>query len=281
MSSSRLSKRLRSELGIVSQSQPTATYSTRRAKYGPYKRRSRIPRSITALKEQYGVTFIRRNCFFDLIYDSNIGYSWPSLTGSGKGFGLDFHANSIFINFGTSFSQNQIINDLNNGLVFNDIADLFDQYMIDRIDMVVSASTQARSNSEELSQFRPGANPTLMTCIDYTDNYAPDISDMLQDANCKTTYSFDSMRVHKNSVRPCYQQVVAWNGNSINTGTQDINTKPARGYLNTNLNSLVDHYGIKVYCENPGSGPTDPENPAMSQMHRFYFTYHFKCKETI
>jgi len=260
-----------------------ATKSYKRGKYAPRKK-SNIPRSIDYL-EKNQVTCIRRRIFFDLAWDSNIGYSDAAgLTGSNFGFGINFQGNQLSINLGATPVSAQFWSPVGSGLNFNEIQDLFEDYMIDSVEMEVTCGTTARDNEATDNTFTKGQNPTILALIDYSDANAPtNISTMLQDADCKTINSFDSTRKLYMSVKPKWQQIISLNSQQaegdVAVGQPAYNCRPSRGFLSTDTGALTDHYGLKVYCD-PMSNNFDAGQPECSQMHRFMFTYHYKVRHT-
>jgi len=256
-------------------------FSTSARFIGPiqYKPKNSIPRGIANL-EKYGVTYIRRKVFYDIGWSANIGYyDTVNLTGSNFGFGLNFQGNQISLNFGTTPVQAQFWQHVGTGLNFSEMQELFEEYMIDRVDMEVTCSTTARDNEAADQTFTKGQNPTIFAVIDYSDANAPNnISEILQDADCKSINSFDSTRKLTMSVKPKWQQIISLN--SQQAATQDTyNMRPTRGFLSTDTGALSDHYGVKVYCA-PVQNPLNDAVPEVSQVHRFMFTYHYKVRFT-
>jgi len=250
-------------------------------KRGKFMPRAPIYKSIASL-EKSGVTYIRRKVFYDLQWDANIGYyDNINLTGSNFGFGLNFQGNQISINFGATPSSAQYWTSVGNGLDFDEISNLFEMFMIDRVDMEVTCGTMAQGNSSANATFKTGQNPTIFGLIDYENANAPaNTSEMLQDADCKYVSSFDSQHPFRMSVKPKWQQICSLNSQVV--GTQNtFNVRPARGWISTQQGNLTDHYGMKIHTDPRQNGVDDPVvTPTVSQTHRFIFTYHYRCKHT-
>jgi len=138
---------------------------------------------------------------------------------------------------------------------FSDLAALFDEIMIDRVEMSIYATNL------EASTAAGSANALMIT--DYNDKVAPaTVGDVLQYQDCKAIPLLS---------RFPYKEVFAPKMLSYTLDSAGVSqpSTPIRGFVRSNLD--VEHYCRKGYLI---------QTPSTTQPYAFVFRYTYKCRVT-
>lgn len=175
------------------------------------------------------------------------GYSWNVGIVPSAQFSIWFTQQAVYI---WSNASNYSV-----GFVpgYSDLAALFDEVMIEKIDMTIFSANDPTTSGTGSAQ--------IAYCRDYNDKVAPSNSgDVLQYSDAKA-FNMANNFINKMTLYPKY---LTFSLDSAGTSTAST---PKRGYLRSNLDT--DHYGFK------GAFINIPPN---SMYHTYYFKYTYKCK---
>lgn len=138
---------------------------------------------------------------------------------------------------------------------FTDISALFDEIMIDKVEITIFTGTDPTTLGSGSAQ--------IIMAKDYNDKLAPaSTGDVQQYADVKA-YNMSNNFINRITVRP---QFSTYSLDSAGIGQPSVSK---RGYFKSTLD--VEHYGIKGAFINSA-----PNN----QTHTYQFKYYFKCKIT-
>lgn len=136
---------------------------------------------------------------------------------------------------------------------YADLAGLFDEVMIDRVEMAIYTGTDPTSAN--------GGSAQIILARDYNDkNAAASVGDVQQYSDVKIMNMANNF-VNKYIIQPKFLTY------SLDSAGLPVSSTPRRGYIRSNLS--VDHYGIKGAFIN--NSPND-------QIHTYQFKFVFNCK---
>lgn len=175
--------------------------------------------------------------------------------------GYSFDIGTVFSqNFAIWFTQQDVYiwaNASNYSIVsipgYSDIAALFDEVMIDKIEISIFTGTDPTTSANGSGQ--------IILARDYNDKVAPATAgDVQQYADVKV-FNMANNFINKMTL---YPKFLTYSLDAAGTSTAST---PKRGYCRSNL--TTDHYGIK------GAFINTPPN---SQNHTYQFKFTYKCK---
>jgi len=136
---------------------------------------------------------------------------------------------------------------------YADLAGLFDEVMIERVEMQIYTGTDPTTAN--------GGSAQIILARDYNDkNATASVADVQQYADVKALNMANNY-VHKYVIQPKFLTY------SLDVAGSPVATTPKRGYIRSNL--TIDHYGIKGAFIN--NSPND-------QIHTYQFRFVYKCK---
>lgn len=177
----------------------------------------------------------------------NTGYSFDIGTVFSQNIAIWFTQQDVFIWANASnYSQVSVPG-------YSDIAALFDEVMVDRIDMTIYTGTDPTTSANGSGQ--------MVFCRDYNDKNAPTaVGDVQQYVDVRA-FNMANNFINKMSIQPKF---LTYTLDSAGTSTAST---PKRGYCRSNLST--DHYGFKASFIN---------TPPNSQNHTYQFKFTYKCK---
>jgi len=136
---------------------------------------------------------------------------------------------------------------------YADLAGLFDEIMIERVEMQIYTGTDPTTSA--------GGSAQIILAKDYNDkNATATVGDVQQYFDVKA-FNMSNNFVNKYSIQPKFLTY------SLDVAGAPVATTPKRGYVRSNL--TIDHYGIKGGFIN--NSPND-------QIHTYQFRFVYNCK---
>jgi len=136
---------------------------------------------------------------------------------------------------------------------YADLAGLFDEVMIERVDIKIYTGTEPTTSNSGSAQ--------IILAKDYNDkNATATVADVQQYSDVKSMNMSNNF-VNRYSIQPKFLTY------SLDVAGAAVATTPKRGYVRSNL--TIDHYGIKGAFIN--NSPND-------QIHTYQFKITYRCK---
>lgn len=189
---------------------------------------------------------ITRSCEIRMI-SNTFGYSFTVGTGTATTFSIWFTNQDAFIwSNASSYTQVNIPG-------YTDLAALFDEVMIEKVDITIFTGNDPTNNGTGSAQ--------IIFAKDYNDKVAPaNAGDVHQYADCKA-YNMTNAFINKITVYPKFLSY------SMDATGNPVSSTPKRGYVRSNLQ--IEHYGLKGAFINLSPN---------QQYHTYQFKYYFKCR---
>lgn len=227
----------------------TRTPSIARPTRGSAKRR-RIQiqkRSVPRSMSNRGTVHTLTKCASLKMRSNTTGYSFDIGIGSSQTFCIWFTNQDAYIwASSTLYSIVSIPG-------YSDLAALFDEVMIERVEIQIYTGTDPTTSS--------GGSAQIILARDYNDkNATASVGDIQQYADVKA-FNMANNYINKYVIQPKFLTY------SLDVAGAAVATTPKRGYIRSNLS--IDHYGIKGGFIN--NSPND-------QVHTYQFRYVFNCK---
>jgi len=119
-----------------------------------------------------------------------------------------------------------------------DILSMFDQYMLDRVELTITSCSSTPSAATSLTTINGSLIP-LIIGTDLNDVVLPTSKGLVEQISDAKTFVLTDGQSYKKTIRPCYQRLVSF-------GTATTAFESARGYVDTTYN--IQHNGIKIYA---------------------------------
>jgi len=143
---------------------------------------------------------------------------------------------------------------------YTDLSALFDEIMVDRVDITMIAATDPGTGGAGTSSF---GGAQIVLARDYNDKSSPaSPADVQQYSDCKI-FSMTNGYINKMVWKPRFLTY------AFDSSSQPLATTPKRGFIRST--SSIEHYGIKGSFVNFSS---------VDQIHQYFFKVTFRCKVT-
>jgi len=175
------------------------------------------------------------------------GYSFDVGVGSSQTFCIWFTNQDAYIQASATLYSVSFIPG------YADLAGLFDEVMLDRVDIKIYTGTDPTTSA--------GGSAQIILAKDYNDKNATALVGDVQQYSDVKSMNMSNNFVNNYSIQPKFLTY------SLDVAGAAVPTTPKRGFVRSNL--TIDHYGIKGAFIN--NSPND-------QIHTYQFRYTYKCK---
>jgi len=143
---------------------------------------------------------------------------------------------------------------------YTDLSALFDEIMVDRVDITMIAGPDPGTGGAGSNAF---GGAQLIFAKDYNDKVKPSAAaDVQQYSDCRI-FSMTNNYTNKMVWKPRFLTY------AFDSSSQPLATTPKRGFIRST--SSIEHYGIKGSFVNLSS---------VDQIHQYFFKVTFRCKVT-